>query len=211
MGKSMMFAMNVPRKFWPEACNTTSYIQNRLQTKSLKGITPFEMLFGAKPKVSHLKVFGCVAYTHISEKKRQKMSEKVIKGVMMGYSSNASGYKIFDLVKDEMIIVRRGDNQSNNDGVLESPESGGAPESNGSSSSDPGTQETNIDTTTPEDMQPKKTYAPVARLDTVRLLIALAANKGWKIHQMDVKSDFLNEKLEEEVYIKKSEGFIIPG
>ena len=38
-----------------------------------------------------------------------------------------------------------------------------------------------------------ETFAPVARHDTVRLLFALAAHKGWEIHQMDVQSAFLNE------------------
>lgn len=45
-------------------------------------------------------------------------------------------------------------------------------------------------------------FAPVARLETVRLLISLAAHNHWKIYQMDVKSAFLNGYLEEEVYIK---------
>ncbi|KAK5844262.1 hypothetical protein PVK06_000398 [Gossypium arboreum] len=46
-----------------------------------------------------------------------------------------------------------------------------------------------------------ETFAPVARLDTIRLLIALAAQMQWKIHQLDVKSAFLNGFLEEEIYI----------
>ena len=37
-----------------------------------------------------------------------------------------------------------------------------------------------------------ETFAPVARLDNIRLLFALAAHKGWEIHQMDVQSAFLN-------------------
>jgi hypothetical protein len=37
-----------------------------------------------------------------------------------------------------------------------------------------------------------ETFAPVARLDTIRMLLALAAQNGWIIHQMDVKSAFLN-------------------
>jgi hypothetical protein len=37
-----------------------------------------------------------------------------------------------------------------------------------------------------------KTFAPVARLNTIRMLLALAAQNGWIIHQMDVKSAFLN-------------------
>jgi len=44
-------------------------------------------------------------------------------------------------------------------------------------------------------------FAPVARMETVRLVTAVASSKGWKMSQMDVKSAFLNDPLEEEVYI----------
>ena len=52
-----------------------------------------------------------------------------------------------------------------------------------------------------------ETFAPVARLDTIRTLIALAAQKGWKLFQLDVKSAFLNGVLKEEVYVEQPEGF----
>lgn len=52
-----------------------------------------------------------------------------------------------------------------------------------------------------------ETFAPVARLDTIRTLVALAAQKSWKIFQLDVKSAFLNGVLEEEVYVDQPEGF----
>ncbi|GJU60052.1 zinc finger, CCHC-type containing protein [Tanacetum coccineum] len=55
------------------------------------------------------------------------------------------------------------------------------------------------------------TYAPVARITTIRLLLALAAIHNLVIHQMDVKTAFLNGDLDEEVYMKQPEGFVIPG
>ncbi|GKV33035.1 hypothetical protein SLEP1_g41587 [Rubroshorea leprosula] len=51
-----------------------------------------------------------------------------------------------------------------------------------------------------------ETYAPVARHDTVRLLIALAANLGWKLFHMDIKSAFLNGVLQEEIYVDQPPG-----
>jgi hypothetical protein len=54
-------------------------------------------------------------------------------------------------------------------------------------------------------------FAPVARLDSVRLLLALAAQQGWSAHHMDVKSAFLNGILEEEVYVVQPPGFIVDG
>ncbi|KAL3519542.1 hypothetical protein ACH5RR_017691 [Cinchona calisaya] len=55
------------------------------------------------------------------------------------------------------------------------------------------------------------TFAPVSRLDTIRLLFALSAQLGWKVHQMDVKSAFLNGILEEEIYVEQPEGVVVEG
>ncbi|KAG8497239.1 hypothetical protein CXB51_008487 [Gossypium anomalum] len=55
-----------------------------------------------------------------------------------------------------------------------------------------------------------ETFAPVARLDTIRLLLTLAAQKGWRIHQMDVKSTFLNGFLKEEISVEQPQWFAIP-
>ncbi|KAE8667942.1 hypothetical protein F3Y22_tig00112352pilonHSYRG00005 [Hibiscus syriacus] len=54
-------------------------------------------------------------------------------------------------------------------------------------------------------------FAPVARLETIRLIISLAAQNKWKIQQMDVKSAFLNRVLEEEVYIQQPSGYEVKG
>ncbi|GKB37637.1 zinc finger, CCHC-type containing protein, partial [Tanacetum coccineum] len=54
------------------------------------------------------------------------------------------------------------------------------------------------------------TYVPVARITTIRLLLALAAIHNLVIHQMDVKTTFLNGDLDEEVYMKQPEEFVMP-
>lgn len=54
-------------------------------------------------------------------------------------------------------------------------------------------------------------FVPVARMESVRLLLALAAQEGWRVHHMDVKSAFLNGDLKEEVYVHQPPGFVIPG
>jgi hypothetical protein len=57
----------------------------------------------------------------------------------------------------------------------------------------------------------EEVYAPVARIETVRLIIALAAQKGWQIHHMDVKLAFLNGDLVEEVYVQQPPDFFARG
>jgi hypothetical protein len=54
-------------------------------------------------------------------------------------------------------------------------------------------------------------YSPIAQLTTIRTLIAVAASYGLIIHQMDVKTTFLNGELDEEVYMDQPEGFIADG
>ena len=95
--RSMMFHSKMPNEFWAEAVNTAAYVRNRSPTSSLQGLTPFECLFNRKPDVSNLRVFGCVAYSHIPENKRKKLQEKSRKCVFVGYPDGTKGFKLYDL------------------------------------------------------------------------------------------------------------------
>ena len=53
----------------------------------------------------------------------------------------------------------------------------------------------------------EETFASIARIEALRMFLAYAANKNFKVYQMDVKSSFLNGELKEEVYIEQLEGF----
>ncbi|WVZ90040.1 hypothetical protein U9M48_036373 [Paspalum notatum var. saurae] len=53
----------------------------------------------------------------------------------------------------------------------------------------------------------EETFAPVARLEAIRILLAFATSKGFKLQQIDVKSAFLNGFIEEEVYVRQPLGF----
>lgn len=54
-------------------------------------------------------------------------------------------------------------------------------------------------------------FAPVARWDTIRMILALAASKDWKVFQLDVKSAFLHGEISEEVFVEQPEGYEIKG
>ena len=51
----------------------------------------------------------------------------------------------------------------------------------------------------------------VVRIETIRLIIALVASKGWEIHHLDVKTTFLHGYLREEVFVTEPEGFEVAG
>jgi hypothetical protein len=55
------------------------------------------------------------------------------------------------------------------------------------------------------------TYSPVTRITSIRMLIAIAVLYNLEIHQMDIKTAFLNGELDEEIYMEQPEGFIVPG
>lgn len=53
----------------------------------------------------------------------------------------------------------------------------------------------------------EETFALVARMEAIKMFLAFAFSRGFKIYQMDVKSTFLNGELKEEVYMEQPEGF----
>jgi hypothetical protein len=55
-----------------------------------------------------------------------------------------------------------------------------------------------------------ETFAPVARLEVIRILLAFAASKRFKLYQMDVKSSFLNSVIREEVFVRQPPSFKNP-
>jgi hypothetical protein len=57
----------------------------------------------------------------------------------------------------------------------------------------------------------EEVFTPVTRIESMRLLLALATQEGWIIHHMDVKSVFINGELTEEVYVRQPSGFDIDG
>ena len=54
-------------------------------------------------------------------------------------------------------------------------------------------------------------FAPVARLDTIRIILAMAAHYNWQVYQLDVKSAFLHGELKEDIYVQQPTGFLKKG
>ena len=106
--RAMLGHAGLPERYWAEAVATAAYLRNRTPTRALKDkITPFEKWYGRKPDLSHLRVFGCMAYAYIPDVNRKgKLSKKAEKLRFIGYSLQTKGYR---LIHDgtAKIVVRR--------------------------------------------------------------------------------------------------------
>jgi hypothetical protein len=69
--KTMIHDQDLPMCLWVEATRTTIYVQNQLSHSALGFKTPEEMFSGKKPKVSHLKIYGCPICTYSKREEKQ--------------------------------------------------------------------------------------------------------------------------------------------
>ena len=85
---------------------TAAHVTNRIPSNSINRSTPFELWTGVKPDISHLRVFGCRAYSHIPDQKRSKFEPKADICTFIGYAMNQKGY-ILIRDSDGVIITSR--------------------------------------------------------------------------------------------------------
>ena len=82
------------------------YIMNRTPTAAIHDITPEQQFTGTKPDVSHLKVFGCIAYVHVPDELRTKLDPKAKKCIFVGYSLEQKGYRCYNPDTREICVSR---------------------------------------------------------------------------------------------------------
>jgi transposase InsO family protein len=104
--RCLLYEKKMPLKFWAEVVNTTSYLLNRMTTRVLGDKTPYEIWYGFKPNVDHLKVFGSPCYVLQLEVKRRKLNQKADMRILIGYSSKSKAYKIYYLKSNKVVIAR---------------------------------------------------------------------------------------------------------
>jgi transposase InsO family protein len=91
--RTMRAGTGLPTNVWAEAVNTANYLRNRLPTSG-RFKTPYELFWGSKPDLSHVRVFGAVAYSHIHASNRRKLDNRAETGIMVGYSETSKAYRI---------------------------------------------------------------------------------------------------------------------
>ncbi|GJV11722.1 zinc finger, CCHC-type containing protein [Tanacetum coccineum] len=167
--------------------------------------TPYELWNQRTPKLDYLRIWRCRAIVRLPESKKRKLGDKGIECIFLGYAQNSKAYRFIvvepnDLISVNTIIESRDARFDENrklriDGSIEKFKARLVAKG----------------FTQREGLDYFDTYATVARNTTIRILIALASINKLIIHQMDVKTAFLNGELEEEVYMEQPEGFVIQG
>ena len=97
----MLQGKGLSNSFWAKAINTVVYLKNRSHTRYLGFKTPFEALYGFKPAVNHLRVFGSKAFAHIPKADRKKLDPKAVKCIFFFMAQNLKhiNYSILSLVR----------------------------------------------------------------------------------------------------------------
>eukprot|EP00253_Pinus_taeda_P031858 PITA_31858 len=95
MVRSMLKAKHLPNDYWAEAIHCAIYILNRCPTKAVMNRVSEEAWSGRKQGVTHMKVFGCVAYAHIPDQLRRKLDSKGEKCIFIGYSEESKAYRLY--------------------------------------------------------------------------------------------------------------------
>nr|GEU65947.1 retrovirus-related Pol polyprotein from transposon TNT 1-94 [Tanacetum cinerariifolium] len=192
--RTMLSAAKVPLFFWAEAIATACFTQNHSLVIPRHEKTPYHIINDRKPSVKLFHIFGSVCYIVRDGENLDKMKEEGDECIFVGYSIHSRAYRVFNkrirvimesihVNFDELPLMASDQNSSNP-----------APEfiRNKSRLVAKGYAQK-------EGVYFEESFAPVARLEAVRLFITYAAHKSFTIYQMDVKTTFLYGPLKEEV------------
>ncbi|PKU72844.1 Retrovirus-related Pol polyprotein from transposon TNT 1-94 [Dendrobium catenatum] len=92
--RCLLFSSGLSKFFWGEALSTACYLVNRTPSSAINFKTPQELWKGKPPSLTHLRVFGCLAYPH---QNKGKLEPRSIKCVFLGYPTGVKGYRLWDL------------------------------------------------------------------------------------------------------------------
>lgn len=106
MTRGCLKEMKMPASFWGEVVRNSVYMLNRLPTRALIGQTPYEAWYNEKPDISHIRVFGCLAYMKTPSTHNQKLDDRSKKVVNLGRETGTKGYRLFDPKANHIQVSR---------------------------------------------------------------------------------------------------------
>jgi hypothetical protein len=105
--RTILSDTGLQKDLWAEILSTVVYLKNRSpMTANKEGKTPFEMWYGRKPALEHLRVVGCPAYYHLPKTGQKKLDPRGQKAVFIGYEGS-NQYRLWD--EDKHSIIRSRD------------------------------------------------------------------------------------------------------
>ncbi|GJS69702.1 ribonuclease H-like domain-containing protein [Tanacetum coccineum] len=109
VARSLLFQSGIPLNMWTKCVLTAAYLINRLPSSVLNIKSPFELVYGFKPKLSHLRSFGCLCFSYVLNNS-DKFSAKFEKCVLIGFSTTK---RLINLQKEQSILSESSDNNVN--------------------------------------------------------------------------------------------------
>lgn len=113
MVRSLLKERQVPTKYWGEAVRHAVQVLNKLRTRLLSSITPYEAWYNRKPSVEHLKISSCTAYMKIPSVHTTKLEDRSKLVVHFGREPGTKAYRLFDPDTNRIHVSR--DVKSNED------------------------------------------------------------------------------------------------
>jgi hypothetical protein len=89
-------------RFWADANSTACYISNQIFMHSILHLTPFELRFGRKSSVSHLRPFGCKCFV-LKHVNLDKFESHTSDGILLGYTPHGRSYRVFNLETNTIV------------------------------------------------------------------------------------------------------------
>jgi transposase InsO family protein len=107
---AMLDESGLSKRYWGECLAAFVHVLNCCPTSALSdNVTPYELWHGKKPNVSHLRVWGCIAYVHIQKDKRSSLDSHMEKCIFIGYPEGFKGWKFYNPNTKKVIISERAD------------------------------------------------------------------------------------------------------
>ena len=95
-----------PAYLWAEATSTANYVTNRSPTRANSRITPYQHLKGNPPDLSHIRIYGSIAWVHVNDETRTKLEPKSHKCIFVGYSTESKAYKCYDPATRKIVVSK---------------------------------------------------------------------------------------------------------
>jgi hypothetical protein len=102
MARMMLDEHRTPRHFWDDAISIACYISNWIFLHSILHLAPFELRFGRKPSVSHLRPFGCKCFI-LKCGNLDKFESRSFDGILLGYTPHGRSYRVYNLETNTVV------------------------------------------------------------------------------------------------------------